>query len=401
MKVFGLKLKLWKSFTNLIHVLFSSYQKQSYSLYYQVICIYSGLQGYHNPALDIEPHYDDKEDVVFHERHFKSTFEPLVPSKYEGDSFPQNIPPVMTTGNRGKVLPAISLDKASPYFVPPTYQLMEKHAKKKRKRRSKRKIANRDHPEEAYLAGRETPPTQMQRDTAKLFTVSHHSKEDLGPSKQEMEHERGYAKIYPSTTGKMSENTSINLTMFSSPIQPPHHWKKDAKLQKVHPLPDNRGGFENNMTSTPKDDLTNQRNKYVYNNLDSESEVWDVRLVDDDEQNLYCVWYLITVFFYKCFCCFCFFGLSAVCTKDYFAVIRVVILPSYIYMYIKIINILTALIYVQNLKMMHSCKLLPYQNNKFRFLNSFFLFRLLKSKVYNYILFKKFLWMLRYYFTIW
>ena len=219
----------------------------------------------------------------------------------------------MTTGNRGKVLPAISLDKASPYFVPPTYQLMEKHAKKKRKRRSKRKIANRDHPEEAYLAGRETPPTQMQRDTAKLFTVSHHSKEDLGPSKQEMEHERGYAKIYPSTTGKMSENTSINLTMFSSPIQPPHHWKKDAKLQKVHPLPDNRGGFENNMTSTPKDDLTNQRNKYVYNNLDSESEVWDVRLVDDDEQNLYCVWYLITVFlqvfllflFFWSFCSLC------------------------------------------------------------------------------------------------
>ena len=307
---FKTKAALWKSFTNLIHVLFSSYQKQSYSLCNQVICIYSGLQGYHNPALDIEPHYDDKEDVVFHERHFKSTFEPLVPSKYEGDSFPQNIPPVMTTGNRGKVLPAISLDKASPYFVPPTYQLMEKHAKKKRKRRSKRKIANRDHPhEEAYLAGRETPPTQMQRDTAKLFTVSHHSKEDLGPSKQEMEHERGYAKIYPSTTGKMSENTSINLTMFSSPIQPPHHWKKDAKYQKVHPLSDNRGGhgFESNMTSTPKDDLTNQRNKYVYNNLDSESEVWDVRLVDDDEQNLYCVWYLITVFFfYKCFCCFCF-----------------------------------------------------------------------------------------------
>lgn len=236
------------------------------------------MQGYRNPALEIEPHYDQEDDMVYHERHFKSTFEPLVPTKYEGDSIPKNIPPIMTTGKRGKVLPALVADKTSPYYVPPAYQLMEKQGKKKKKKkRSKRKVGNLDHPlEEAYHAGIRTPPTQVQMDTTKMFEAKHLTKQ--------MEHEMGYAKIHPTATEKTSSGISFDLGMFEKSTRaPPHHAKKhrpdDAKLYKVHPLPESRGGngFELNLTSTPTRDLTNpqdanHRQQFRFKHDESESE---------------------------------------------------------------------------------------------------------------------------------
>lgn len=227
--------------------------------------------------MDIEPHYDPEDDMVYHERHFKSTFEPLVPTKYEGDSIPKNIPPIMTTGKRGKVLPALVTDKTSPYFVPPAYKLMEKQGKKKKKR-SKRKVGNWDHPlEEAYHAGIRTPPTQVQMDTTKMVVAKHQTKQ--------MEHEMGYAKIHPTATEKTSSGISFDLGMFEKPTQPPppHHARKprpgDAKLYKVHPMPESRGGngFDLNLTSTPTQDLTNPRDanhrqQFRFKHDESESE---------------------------------------------------------------------------------------------------------------------------------
>ncbi|XP_062568249.1 uncharacterized protein LOC134230436 isoform X2 [Saccostrea cucullata] len=243
-------------------------------------------KGYHNPVLDVEPHYDPDEDRVYHERHTKSTFEPLVPTKYEGDKLPQNIPPVLTTGKRGRVLPALNLDKSSPYYPPPPYQLMDKSGKKK-KRRRKKKIGNKDdhHLEEEYKAGRQTPPTQIQRDAAKMFEAGNQQNGNVGPRKITVGPESGFAKIHPtSVDGKASSDMTYDFSLFSKSHPPSHHTRTtkngDSKSQKVHPMldSDRSNGFEAHMTSTPNSDAlhlqqTNHNRQNNFNdsvNIESE-----------------------------------------------------------------------------------------------------------------------------------
>lgn len=224
------------------------------------------LQDHHNPALDIEPEYTVEDDRVYHERHTKSTFEPLVPTKYEGDKLPKSIPPILTTGKRGKVLPALNVDKSSPYYPPPPYMLMEKQSKKK-KRRSKRKVGNkdRDYDDEDVFKGSHTPPTQIQKDTAKMFEASKQVNEDVS-QKHDVRPEKGYAKVHPTAMEKKgSKEKNYDFSFFSKSHPPPHRamttMAADSKLQKVHPLPESGGntGFEANMTSTPNSEAIHMR----------------------------------------------------------------------------------------------------------------------------------------------
>jgi hypothetical protein len=196
-----------------------------------------------------------EDDRVYHERHTKSTFEPLVPTKYEGDKLPENIPPILTTGKRGKVLPALNIDKSSPYYPPPPYMLMEKQGKKKKKRRSKRKVGNkdRDYDEEDSYKGTQTPPTQIQKDTAKMFQTASQGSQEV-PKKLDVGPEKSYAKVHPTSMEQRGARNNFDFSFFSKSHPPPHRaMAADSKLQKVHPLPENGGnsGYEANMTSTP------------------------------------------------------------------------------------------------------------------------------------------------------